>query len=421
MMKQLVFLLVLATLALSACAAPGAADTPTPTASPVSSATPPAQTGSPTSEPARPTATPSPVAQASGPLPAPLYYLTIPPEAGMEIWQIGRLETDGLTQRWITEEAGGVQYFDVSPADGSLVYVSGLELIRSDAQGENRTVLYTMQDGQAGVHSDVPAALTNPRWSPDGTRVAFALNGINLIAAAGGSAPEVIMPDTYEPNNYEGTRFYRPHSWSPDGTRLLVSYAYYPEGGTYALLDARSGTLTELVFDGGTPCCDPVWTADGRSIYFASAFSFFTDPGLWRIDVATGAVEAIVRGDRGAQRLPEVVVSYVQPAPDGSLYAWRYDPVPGSPPESLLQATPQLARVNLQQAADPAAWEVVSPVALIPTEVRWFPDGRGLVVTAADPNGTTQPPMSWLPTDGGPLLPLPVVGSSPRWARGTEN
>lgn len=421
-MKRLTLLyLVLLTIGLAACAAPSTGGTPTPaaspTASPLSTPTPDTPPSSPTSAPSVPSPTASPIAEASGLLPAPLYYLAVPDNAADQPAQLWRLEADGATITRISDEAAGVQFFDLSPVDNSLAYVSGLDLIRTDALGANRTVLYTMREGQAGVHPDVPAALIFPRWSPDGTRIAFGLNGINLIAAAGGSAPEVIMPSTYEPNNYEGTRFYMPHSWSPDGSRLLVSYAYYPEGSNLALLEVSSGTLTEIAFEAGMPCCDPVWAPDGSAIYLAAAATAFTDPGLWRIDAATGAVETLIQGDRQAQELPAVVVGQVHPTPDGLLYAWRYPVLPGSPPETLFSLTPELARVNPAQAADPAAWEVVSPAHLNPAEVRWFPDGRGLVTAFFDPALSEQPLMAWVPTDGSSLIPLPVVGSHLRWGQ----
>mgnify|MGYP001829147891 CR=1 FL=1 len=67
-------------------------------------------------------------------LPAPVYSLS--PSK-----QITRLEPDGMTLTPITSEADGVNGFDVSPANGSLVYVTGNRLIRTDAYGGDATVL----------------------------------------------------------------------------------------------------------------------------------------------------------------------------------------------------------------------------------------------------------------------------------------
>ncbi|MFQ5340361.1 MAG: hypothetical protein ACE5F6_02315 [Anaerolineae bacterium] len=66
-------------------------------------------------------------------LPAPLYFL-----AG---GQIHRLERDGVTLTQITDEPEPVIDFDVSLANGMVVYVSGNNLIRADAYGGDPVVL----------------------------------------------------------------------------------------------------------------------------------------------------------------------------------------------------------------------------------------------------------------------------------------
>jgi dipeptidyl aminopeptidase/acylaminoacyl peptidase len=73
--------------------------------------------------------------------------------------------------------------FDVSPVDGSLVYVvqgaGGNLLVRADARGQQRTVLLNN------------VSVNNPRWSPDGNRIAVQIADPSDSSSGpvGGSGP----------------------------------------------------------------------------------------------------------------------------------------------------------------------------------------------------------------------------------------
>lgn len=175
-----------------ASAAASAAATAEPSAAAEPSATVvPSKTAEPSAAPSpKPIATAAVSAEpsaAASVLPAPLLF--------MREGQIVRLERDGKTVTPITNEQPGqpdilaVTDFDVSPADGSLAYIvqgSGANtLVRTDAQGQQRTVLLET------------AAVSMPRWSPDGAQIALNVwaspeqtggqtGGVYLIPADGG-------------------------------------------------------------------------------------------------------------------------------------------------------------------------------------------------------------------------------------------
>jgi hypothetical protein len=130
--------LVLLAMMLTACAPAQSSPTPAPIVStiPVLSAT--AAPATPTQPPATSTATPEPVPTqppaVPAVLPAPLYFLA----PGGPTPQIWRIESDGTTRTQITQEAAGVTDFDAAAGDGSLAYVSGNALIKTDGLGGNR-------------------------------------------------------------------------------------------------------------------------------------------------------------------------------------------------------------------------------------------------------------------------------------------
>lgn len=238
---------------LTACSRPAAT---VPTAVPptvASTATlPPAPATAPAAE-APPAPQPAPTASqpVAGILPAPLYVL-----AG---GQIVRIERDGVTRRQITDEpspapdALAIVWFDVSPVDGTIIYVvQGVGtpslLVRIASDGSNRTVL-----------SD-NLYINAPLISPDGTTIAIGISedyerpglqtsGIYALPITGGT-PHLILADipATDPTT-EGCdgRGYTAVAWSPDGTKLLANaYSLSVERCELAIIDVASGNPVYL-------------------------------------------------------------------------------------------------------------------------------------------------------------------------------
>ncbi len=403
-------LLVLLLGVLVACSAgPGSGPLPLPRPTPTAAPLPPTETLVPLREPTPPSATL---------LPRSLYFLS-GPEGAQQVW---RLEADGITATQLTDEAEGISDFDVSPVDGALVYVrrGGHELIRTDGSGGNPTSLYTMLPQEDPGSPLVTIAIRAPRWSPDGSQVVFGLNGVNMIPAGGGERQLLLASDPPpDPNGGRGgaIRFYHPHSWSPDGKRLLVSVLYFPEGGDLALFDLSTAALAVLQSEGGNPCCTPGWSADGSVLFLGNDSFGYVRPGLWQVQVEEGEITMIGGPAAPQTDLPPIVATYPQPAADGFLYAWRRESAASLTIDDLMMQPPVLQRAPLAQADDPAAWQIVLDDPMRPIEVRWAPDGSGAVVSVdegqgMEPDGNA---LLWVPTDGTALHPLPVQGSSLRW------
>jgi Tol biopolymer transport system component len=128
-----------------------------------------------------------------------------------------------------------------------------------------------------------------PRFSPDGTKIAF--------ASSRSGSPQIWICNSDGAQQFSLTSFgdaatNRPR-WSPDGRRIVF---YSDAGGSRDIyvIDAEGGGLRQLT---NHPSIDtnPDWSADGKWIYFQSNRSGSTR--VWKVSVAGG--DAIPFGEIG--------------------------------------------------------------------------------------------------------------------------
>ncbi|HXG72336.1 MAG TPA: hypothetical protein VNJ04_17160, partial [Gemmatimonadaceae bacterium] len=140
----------------------------------------------------------------------------------------------------------------------------------------------------------------DPAWSPDGKQIAFTTeaivhpasrsgeSGLYVVPTGGGSPRRIVDGDAAQA------------SWSPSGARLVYWSNTQGQRDIYTI-EATGGTRVPLTQDTAIDW-SPVWSPDGRYVYFAS------DRGgamnLWRIAVNQSTGEA--------QRPPEPVTAGVQ-------------------------------------------------------------------------------------------------------------
>jgi len=124
-----------------------------------------------------------------------------------------------------------------------------------------------------------------PRYSPDGSRVAF-LSGRSgsqqiWLARADGTEPRQLtrlQPGTVHIHGLE---------WSPDGKRLAIAGTLPGKAGIHEV-DAATGALRLLV---GDEADLPVYSADGQWLYFRIARQ--RAPRIWRMPAQGGTPELI--------------------------------------------------------------------------------------------------------------------------------
>ena len=172
---------------------------------------------------------------------------------------------------------------EFSPDGAWIVYVAypSNTLWRSRADGSGRRPLTTP-----------PLEVAMPRWSPDGTRVAFQARSpgeawrIYAVPSSGG-APVPLADGRGEETD---------PTWSPDGRSLLFAHALgeRPSGRqTLRFLDLGTGEVSEM--PGSEGKFSPRWSPDGRHVAAL--------PPDWQkllvLDLETGRWSEPVAGDLG--------------------------------------------------------------------------------------------------------------------------
>jgi Tol biopolymer transport system component len=134
-------------------------------------------------------------------------------------------------------------------------------------------------DGRERIQLTYPPAFPFfPRWSPDGTRIAYTLMDLGklwkifLVSSQGGSPEELL---TEKLSQVDPT-------WSPDGTQLAFGRDADTSGETADIRLVELNTRQITVLPGSKGLFSPRWSPDGRYI---AAVSIEGSKTLWLYDV----------------------------------------------------------------------------------------------------------------------------------------
>ncbi len=137
-----------------------------------------------------------------------------------------------------------------------------------------------------GATGESPRRLTefgfDPAWSPDGSKIVFATEGVfNPLSRFTFSELWVVEVETGETTRlYEGDAVHP--SWSPSGER--IAFWTYRDGGQRDLYTMRAdGTDVAAVTEDAATDWNPVWSPDGKWLYFSSDRG--GDFGIWRVAI----------------------------------------------------------------------------------------------------------------------------------------
>jgi tricorn protease len=172
---------------------------------------------------------------------------SVPSENGATRDLTGALTDDGLAD---------ADHPAWSPDGKTIAYTTdrtgGQQIAIRPAQGGPETVLTSFAEGY----------LYGPVFSPDGKTLAFSDGAHRLwtVPVAGG-APRMVAQDKLSEIHDQ--------AFSPDSRWLAFSLTAYDRRRDLYLYDLASGRLTRLG-DGGEIDQGPVWSADGKYLYFAS-------------------------------------------------------------------------------------------------------------------------------------------------------
>jgi Tol biopolymer transport system component len=256
-----------------------------------------------------------------------------------------------------------------------------LNIVRSPAFAVGLIVLLTAGAGagpsrfgfsdrvERHLFPEVTTGPAEPTWNPDGSQLAFSMQGdIWRVGAGGGEAVALT----------KGPWYYFEPVWSPDGRWIAFTV---DTGGNLDIGIVRSdGTgLLRLTEDEAVDI-EPAWSPDSQALYFVSSRNRGFD--IFRLQVADRTVTPVVTGP-GDQ---------IQPAasPDGRTLAY-ISPVRGRLGTGGIWTRP---------LADPAAEPTLVHYEESEYRMRpqWTPDGRAFVY-GSDEMGSND--IAVVPADGG--------------------
>ncbi|MFN2116036.1 MAG: TolB family protein [Anaerolineae bacterium] len=300
----------------------------------------------------------------------------------------------------------------------AIAVTSGLAEAQGDWSPDRGTVAYTafvdslwrlglldVATGQTAAISSGPEDF-EPDWSPDGRRLLFTSyfnrntldqSSFIMSAAFDGSDAQPVI-ELRHPTHYIGNP-----RWSPDGARIAFTVGSSTDGGSLYVMAADGTGAHRMLEHSGWDDIDPAWSPDGRRIAFASGrnagSTSATTHDIWLLDVEQAVAGTVIVEDELDLRRPAW-------SPDGRWLAFDSRAIRGSSGYSVHVApalggpvgTPIAAGREPDWAGVPVP--TITPVDVTPSPTDPLtPTGEATgEATATPPDLTDVPPLPTLPT-----------------------
>jgi Tol biopolymer transport system component len=314
--------------------------------------------------------------------------------------QVWRLEADGAKLVQLTDEATNVDGYDVSPTDGSIAYIADNQIYLMNADGSDRRLL--VDNAAADPEAEdffYTQIVSSPRFSPDGSQLAYALNGVWIYDVASSQAEHILE------NEFEGgTKVFAPLEWAPDNKQLLISMG--TESGSALSVWQVGGEEPVQLESEDQPCCQTIWAPDSRSVLLASATLGLVEPGLWRFDTRTGERSTLIETTSGEAYN---FVGWPLQLANGDLqyfYSSATELPEGDVPLYIIRSAADGTSARTQLRSESFSLR----------EALWSPDGDLVLVAqpAAGGDGNSGP-VTLVLLDGSPVVPLIDSAFNLRW------
>ena len=216
----------------------------------------------------------------------------------------------------LTDAKGGVTAFAWSPNSSRIAFVATAPLTDAQEKDQKDKIDARVVDGDYRfshlwvvdtatkksteiLKSD--AALADPQWSPDGTRLAYvsrptpkaddeALSDVYVTNADGSAVPRKLLENEGPDDTPR---------WSPDGRWIALNSRDIRRGllgiPRLQVIPAEGGKMRELTSDPDSVATDVSWSADGSCLYFRAAHRTTTQ--IYRIALSGGAPEALTKDE----------------------------------------------------------------------------------------------------------------------------
>ena len=322
----------------------------------------------------------------TNPLPAALYFLSEDPTGIAALYRLSDVSQPASLVA-SAPGAASITDYDLSISTQRMAYLAGDQLYVQRLDGSPPILIL---EGDAATAT--PAFLERlaaPRWSPDGQVLAFAYHGIQLYRPATGELINILPDTSTDDSSPHAQTLYAPVSWSPDGTRLLVSVSLSQGIGLGIL------TLTVSAFEllpPDTGCCQAAWTNDGQDILIANPYPSMGLTGLWRYRLNGAELTPLITSP--AEGASITLVGWPHQDASGIILAFYthsvsadYEPLPVSlvslsqdlppqiiplraetfSPHEVLWASDGSLAAAVIPAPGAAAWSASGTIVLIPT------------------------------------------------------